>query len=92
MLMYVEPYNKLIASQVGTGDNLDAQDIEDGYVDYWLSSVYEQDGEELNLVDSGQILTSTYIADMDRGEIIQRLLEYWEMTDGTYTILNEKEI
>lgn len=91
MLIYVEPYNKLIASQVGTGDNLDAQDIEDGYVDYWLSSVYEQDGEELNLVDSGQILTSTYIADMDRGEIIQRLLEYWEMTDGTYTILNETE-
>ena len=91
MLMYVEPYNKLIASQVGTGDNLDAQDIEDGYVDYWLSSVYEQVGEEITLEDSGQILTSTPIEDMDRGEKIQRLLEYWDMTDGTYTILNETE-
>lgn len=40
MLIYVEPYNKLIASQVGTGDNLDAQDIEDGYVDYWISKVW----------------------------------------------------
>lgn len=91
MLIYVEPHNKLIASQVGAGDNLDAQDIEDGYVDYWLSSVYEQVGEEITLEDSGQILTSTPIEDMDRGEKIQRLLEYWDMTDGTYTILNETE-
>ena len=91
MLIYVEPYNKIITSQEGTGDNLLDEDIEAGCVDYWMSSLYEQDGEEINLVDSAQILTGTYIADMDRGEKIQRLLEYWEMTDGTYTILNEKD-
>ena len=92
MLIYVEPYNKLITSQVGTGDNLDAQDIEDGYVDYWLSSVYEQDGEELRLVDSGQILTSKLIADMEDEEILKRVFDYWEVgdpedRDTDYTIL-----
>ena len=92
MLIYVEkPYNKIIAIQEGSGDNLDAQDLEEGLVDYWLSSVYEQDGEDLKLVDSGQILTGTYIQDMDRGEKIQRILEYWEMTDGVYNILNEED-
>ncbi len=92
MLIYVgEPYNRLIATQEGSGDNLDAQDIAEGYVDYWLSSVYEQDGEEINLVDSGQILTSTEIKDMDRGEKIQRILEYWEMIDGLYNIIEEEE-
>ena len=91
MLIYVEPNNRLITAQEGSGDNLDAQDMADGFVDYWLSSVYMQDGEELTLLDSGQILTGTYIKDMDRGEKIQRLLEYWDMTDGEYTILNEED-
>jgi len=88
MLIYVgEPHYKLITAVEGTGDNLDAQDIKYGYVDYWLSSVYEQGGEELNLLDSGQILTSKSIADMDTGEMLQHILEYWEATDAEYTIL-----
>ena len=92
MLIYVEkPYNKIITAQEGSGDNLDAQDLEEGLVDYWLSSVYEQDGEDLKLVDSGQILTGTYIQDMGRGEKIQRILEYWDMCDGVYNILNEED-
>ena len=82
MLIYVgEPHYKLVATQEGTGDNLDKQDIEDGYVDYWMSSIYEQDGEEINLVDSGQILTSKLIADMEEEEILERVFDYWELGD-----------
>ena len=88
MLIYVgEPHYKLITVVEGTGDNLDAQDIKDGYVDYWLSSVYEQDGEELNLLDSGQILTSKPIADMEEGEAINRVLDYWEASNENYVVL-----
>ena len=88
MLIYVgEPHYKIITSQEGSGDNLSEQDIKDGFVDYFMSSVYEQDGDELKLVDAGQILSGTYIKDMDSTEALQRLLEYWEMTDATYTIL-----
>lgn len=82
MLIYVgEPHYKLIATQEGTGDNLSSEDIKDGYVDYWLSSIYEQDGEDIKLVDSGQILTSKLIADMEEGEVLRRLFEYWEVND-----------
>ena len=93
MLIYVgEPHYKLVAVQEGTGDNLDAQDIKDGYVDYWLSSIYEQDGEDITLVDSGQILTSKPIAEMEDEEILRRIFEYWELgdpesRDADYTIL-----
>lgn len=88
MLIYVgEPHYKLITVQEGSGDNLDAQDIKDGYVDYWLSSVYEQDGEDINLLDSGQILTSKLIADMEEGEVIKRVLDYWEASNENYVVL-----
>lgn len=93
MLIYVgKPHNKLIATQEGTGDNLFDEDIKEGIVDYWLSSVYQQNGEEIVLVDSGQIMTSTLIKNMDMGEKIQRILEYWDMTDGEYNILEKEEL
>lgn len=93
MLIYVgKPHNKLVATQEGTGDNLFDEDIKEGIVDYWLSSVYQQNGEEIVLVDSGQIMTSTLIKDMDMGEKIQRVLEYWDMTDGEYNILEKEEL
>ena len=88
MLIYVgEPHYKLITVQEGSGDNLDAQDIKDGYVDYWLSSVYEQDGEDINLLDSGQILTSKLVADMEEDEVIKRVLDYWEASNENYVVL-----
>ena len=88
MLIYVgEPHYKLITVQEGSGDNLDAQDIKDGYVYYWLSSVYEQDGEDINLLDSGQILTSKLVADMEEDEVIKRVLDYWEASNENYVVL-----
>lgn len=87
MLIYVgEPHYKLITVQEGSGDNLDAQDIADGYVDYWMSSIYEtraftEDGERVEPIDSGQILTSKLIADMEEEEVLKHIFEYWEVGD-----------
>lgn len=82
MLIYVgEPHYKLITAELGTGDNLDEQDIADGYVDYLVSSVYEKDGDEIKLVDGGQILSSKPFLEMDDDEILKRIFDYWEVGD-----------
>lgn len=88
MLIYAgEPHYKIITAVEGTGDNLTAEDEAEGLKDYWMSSVYEQDGDELKLVDAGQIMTSQVIADMDDYEAVQLIREYWEVQDAPYSIL-----
>lgn len=78
MLIWVgEPDYKIITAVEGTGDNLTDEDIKDGYVDYWMTSIYKQEGEEIVLEDGGQLLTSTPIKDMDTDEQVERLLDYW---------------
>lgn len=78
MLIWVgEPDYKLITAVEGTGDNLTDEDIKDGYIDYWMTSIYKQEGEEIVLEDGGQLLTSTPIKDMDTDEQVERLLDYW---------------
>lgn len=78
MLIVLPKSERIITAVEGTGDNLLHEDRVEGYVDYWLSSIYEIDGEEVNLIDSGQILTSTLISEMTADERVQRVLEYWE--------------
>lgn len=88
MLIWVgEPDYQIITAVAGTGDNLTDEDIKDGFVDYFMTSVYEQDGEELKLVDSGQLLTSTPIKDMDTEDKVERVLEYWEVHNNNYAVL-----
>lgn len=87
MLIWVgEPDYKLITAVEGTGDNLSAQDLKDGYVDYWMTTMYQQDGEEMNIVDSGQLLTSTPIKDMEYEEQVERILDYWGVHNN-YSVL-----
>ena len=81
-----EPDYKLITAVEGTGDNLSAQDLKDGYVDYWMTTMYQQDGEEMNIVDSGQLLTSTPIKDMEYEEQVERILDYWGVHNN-YSVL-----
>lgn len=89
MLIYVgEPHYKIITAVEGTGDNLTAEDEAEGMKDYWMSSVYEQDDDELKLVDAGQIMTSQVIADMDDYEAVEIIREYWEVQDAPYSILD----
>ena len=88
MLIWVgEPDYKMITAVEGTGDNLTDEDIKDGYIDYWMTSVYKQEGEEIVLEDGGQLLTSTPIEDMDTDEQVERLLDYWDINNNNYSVL-----
>ena len=43
--------------------------------------VYEKDGDEIKLVDGGQILSSKPFLEMDDDEILKRIFDYWEVGD-----------
>lgn len=81
-----EPDYRIITAVEGTGDNLTDEDLKDGYVDYWMTSIYKQDGEEIVLEDGGQLLTSKPIKDMDVDEQVERLLDYWGVHNN-YSVL-----
>lgn len=91
MLLYLPNDNLLITTQEGTGDNLFPEDEAEGCKDYWLSSLYEQDGEELQLKDQAQILTTRLIADMTLEEKIQIVKEYWEVHTADHIVLNTED-
>ncbi len=81
-----EPDYRIITAVEGTGDNLTDEDLKDGYVDYWMTSTYKQEGEEIVLEDGGQLLTSKPIKDMDVDEQVERLLDYWGVHNN-YSVL-----
>lgn len=87
MLIYFgEPDYVLITAEEGTGDNLLDEDVKDGLVDYYMSSMFNKADEDIALVDSAQIMTTKLIKDMDEEEQIKILRDYWELT-GDYVIL-----
>lgn len=87
MLVYFgEPDYVLITAEEGTGDNLLDEDVKEGLVDYYMSSMFNKAGEDIALVDSAQIMTTKLIKDMDEEEQIKTLRGYWELT-GDYVIL-----
>lgn len=79
MLIITKDTEYLITIVEGTGDNLTSEDIADGFVDYVMTSIYEVDGEDINLKDSGQMLSKTPIADLEEDELVRRVLDYWEL-------------
>lgn len=76
----------LVAATEGTGDNLLPEDEEQGYKDYAMLSLYSIDGDELALVDSGQMMTEKLIADMTEEEYIERLEDYWGLSKDSIVI------
>ena len=88
MLIYLKDTERLIAVAVGTGDNLTAEDIDEGFVDYLMSTIYKQEGDELVEEDGGQILSSKLIGDMELDEVVDKVRDYWEVKDEDYVILN----
>jgi hypothetical protein len=87
MLVYFgEPDYVLITAEEGTGDNLLDEDVKEGLVDYYMSSMFNKADEDIALVDSAQIMTTKLIKDMDEEEQIKTLRDYWELT-GDYVIL-----
>lgn len=79
MLIITKDTEYLITVVEGTGDNLTDEDIKDGYTDYVMTSIYEVDGEDINLKDSGQMLSKTPIEDLEEDELVRRVLDYWEL-------------
>ena len=77
MLIITKDTEKLITIVEGTGDNLLAEDEAEGFVDYVMTSIYEVDGEDINLIDSGQMLSKTSIEDLEEDELVRRVLDYW---------------
>lgn len=76
--MIILTEDNVITLQEGSGDNLSQEDIDNGCVDYFMSSVYEQQGDELVLVDAGQILTKTPISEMEEDEIVETVFGFWD--------------
>lgn len=90
MLVYFgEPDYVLITAEEGTGDNLLDEDIKEGLVDYYMSSMFNKADEDIALIDSAQIMTTKLIKDMDEEEQIKTLRDYWELT-GDYVILERQ--
>lgn len=79
MLIITKDTEYLITIQEGTGDNLLPEDEAEGFVDYVMTSIYEVDGEDINLIDSGQMLSKTPIEDLEEDELVRRVLDYWEL-------------
>lgn len=91
MLIYLPASNRLITTQEGTGDNLLPEDEAEGCKDYWLSSLYEQDGEEIQVQDQAQILTTRLIGEMTLDEKIAIIKDYWEVHTEPHIILNHED-
>lgn len=90
MLIYVgEPHYQIIVAEEGTGDNLLPEDIKEGYVDYMMTSIYKQDGDELELIDSGQMMCEKLVKDMETAEMIDLLMDYhYGYTPKNYVMLD----
>lgn len=90
MLIYIgEPHNKIIVAQAGSMDNLTPQEIEDGYEDYYMTSLYKQDGDTLELIDSGQVLLPNPIRYTEQHTLVYILRDYWGVVGKNYTVLSE---
>lgn len=83
MIIFIKGINKLITAVEGTGDNLLDEDIAEGLKDYMMTSIYKVDGEDVELEDGGQMMTSEYIKDLEAEEIAHRLLDFWGYTDDS---------
>lgn len=70
LLLWSSRHKRLLKIQKGTGDNLTDEDVEAGYVDYVLYSVFKfgdigLDGElELELESDGQMMTTAEVTNL----------------------------
>ena len=76
----------MVVVSEGTGDNLLDEDAEQGYKDYAMLSLYTIDGDELALVDSGQMMTDKLIADMTDQEYAEQATSYFDLSKDSIVI------
>lgn len=89
MLIWIKEHYRLITAVEGTGDNLLEEDERQGYKDYMMTAIYEQNHEYLEPVEEGQMMSEKMIADMDEEEIVARVLDFWGYKDKDYVILED---
>lgn len=86
MIIIDKEHLDLVAATEGTGDNLLPEDEEQRYKDYAMLSIYSIDGDEIALVDSGQMMTEKLIADMTDEEYIERIEDYWGLSKDSIVV------
>lgn len=90
MLILLTSTNQIVTAVEGTGDNLTPEDEAQGYVDYIMSSVYGQEGDQLEEYDGGQILTTKLVQDMTELEFAKTVLEFWGAEKENFTIITNE--
>lgn len=90
MLIYLKDVERLIVAVEGAGDNLTEADQASGYRDYVMTSIYEQNGDELELEDGGQLLLNTEYDEYETDELVEKLMDFWgyDMGEVEYAVLN----
>lgn len=88
-LIYVPEHKTLITAVEGTGDNLLQEDIDDGYVDYAMSTIYNREGEDISVLDSGQIMFDKLVRDMTFDEFVRKVVGYYYTEDTHCIVLDQ---
>lgn len=83
MIIFIRDINKLITAVEGTGDNLLKEDMAEGIKDYMMTSIYSVCEEDVKLEDSGQMMTSELVENLELEEQAKRILDYWGYTDDS---------
>lgn len=88
-LVYIPEHKVLITAVEGTGDNLLDEDIEEGYVDYAMTTIYKREGEDIEVLDSGQIMFKKLVKDMTFDEFIKQVVGYHYTKQEAYILLDK---
>lgn len=90
MLIYLKDIEKLIVAVEGAGDNLTEADQASGYRDYMMTTIYEQDGDQLIEKDAGQLLLKADYADYLTEELVDKLMDFWgyDSSEVEHAVLN----
>ena len=90
MLIYLKDTEELIVAVEGAGDNLSEADQASGYRDYMMTTIYNQDGDELIEEDAGQLLLNAEYAEHEAEELVEKLMDFWgfDSTTVEHAVLN----
>lgn len=91
ILVYIPGEGIFLHVAEGTGDNLDSDDLEEGYVDYYMWSTYKMDAAlELTELDGGMCLLKSMCVDAfaDAEAMLQDCLSEWlGIPDALYVVV-----
>ena len=73
--------NRIYRILEGTGDALEQEDIDDGYVDYIYIDIYDQmsDIVDNDIIDGGMILLKTLYKDMSVDGILRKVENFYDV-------------